>query len=167
MKIPARRPAGPGRDPERGKWRELSPVLRTNCCLPAKLKQFTLPDCPSPSLSHSLSPCLAFPHFSVFIWNIFRIRCNWRINFVRFDAPTQRKMLNSLQVACHNCPTVSAAVPLYHYFPVSHSLSLTRSGTETICISIFEQLNINESPQQLRIAVGNSLFLSLPRNTGF
>lgn len=51
----------PGPEPEpdpaqeRGKSTELSPLLRTNCCLPAKLKQFTLPDCPLLFTLQSLS----------------------------------------------------------------------------------------------------------------
>lgn len=153
MKIPERR-AGqnqtrPDSAQERGKSTELSPLLRTNCCLPAKLKQFTLPDCPL-LFTLSLSP---FQHFSFFIWNIFRIRCNWRINFVWFDASMKKKILKSLQVACHNCPTISFCL----FGCLSFSLPLCLSGTGAICISIFEQLNINESPHQLQIAVARRL----------
>lgn len=59
--------------------------------------------------------------------------------------------------------SVSTAVSLYHCLPLSHYPYPSLSGTATICISIFEHLNINESPQQLQIAVGNSI----PRNVGY
>lgn len=68
-------------------------------------------------LLSSLSP---FQHFSFFIWNIFRIRCNWRINFVWFDASTKKKILNSLQVACHNCPTISLCLSVWLSLFLSH-----------------------------------------------
>lgn len=165
MKIPERRPGTepePGPGPGSGTWQREKIVASFAYKLLfageiETIHAFRLPLLLCLSLSLTLSFSLSFAFFWFFIWNIFRIRCNWRINFVRFDASTKKKMLNSLQVS----------VLLSHSTTLSLSLSLypspSLSGTATICISIFEHLNINESPQQLQIAVGNSI----PRNVGY
>lgn len=160
MKIPERRPGTepePGPGPGSGTWqrdRELSPVLRTNCCLPAKLKQFTLSDCPCYSFSHSflLSLCILLVLYLKYLSHSMQLPhkfCSvWRV-----DKEEDAELAAS----------VSTAVSLYHCLPLSHYPYPSLSGTATICISIFEHLNINESPQQLQIAVGNSI----PRNVGY